>query len=153
MKLLDISTPKHPEAFAIVDDEDYADLSRFKWHLAACGYPARNLPRPAKGIEYLHRRLMNNPAGLVDHANSDPLDNRRENLRITDKRGNAANMRCKARCGLKGVTFHPQSGKWRARIMDSGKQISLGLYASREDAHAEYVKAAEARFGEFARAK
>ena len=96
---------------------------------------------------------MNNPAGLVDHANSDPLDNRRENLRITDKRGNAANMRHRARCGLKGVTFHPQSGKWRARIMDSGKQISLGLHDTKEKAHAEYAKAARARFGKFARTK
>lgn len=98
----------------------------------------------------MHRRIMGDPDGIVDHANRDPLDNRKANLRVTNRQGNAANMRTKGRVGLKGVTAHPR-GRWRARIMVNGKQICLGLHDTPEDAHAAYCLAAKAHFGEFAR--
>lgn len=151
MKTIDISTPRHQKTFAIVDDEDYEDLVRFKWYMGKNGYAARNIPRPARGIEYMHRRIMGSPCGLVDHANQAKLDNRRSNLRITDRQGNAANMRTKSRAGLKGVTAHP-GGWWRARIMVDGKQVCLGLHATPEAAHSAYADAAKKYFGEFARA-
>lgn len=149
MKYLDISTPAKSNVFALVDDEDFSELSQFKWYMTKTGYVARNRLSPEKGIEYLHRRLMNHPKGLVDHANRDPLDNRRENLRTASRQENAANMRVKARCGLKGVTAHP-GGRWRARITVKGRQLCLGLHATAEAAHQAYIKAAKEHFGAFA---
>jgi hypothetical protein len=152
MKKLDVSTTRYPNSFALVDDDVYYDVSLFKWYRDRAGYVARNLPRKS-GIEYLHRRIANAPSDrIVDHADRNPLNNLRANLRLTGRKGNAANMRAKARCGLKGVSFHPQTGTWRARVMVDGKAISLGLFPTAEDAHAAYVNAARRYFGEFARA-
>src|SRR5690554_3426872 len=42
----------------------------------------------------LHRWLMNNPIGIVDHANHDTFDNRRSlNLRVVDRSQNGLNRR------------------------------------------------------------
>lgn len=148
-KLIDISTKRHPNKFTIIDDDNFADLSEFRWFPMKTGYVARHLPRPGRGMEYMHRRIMGYPSKSVDHINRNPLDNRRSNLRLADKQGNAANMRGKAKCGLKGVTAH-QGGYWRARIMVGGRQICLGLHPTPEAAHAAYVVAARHHFGEYA---
>jgi hypothetical protein len=152
MKTLDVSTPKYHAATALVDDEDYPLVSGVKWHRDASGYIARNYRRGGRTfVEYMHRRILGEPAGIVDHANGDRSDNRRSNLRVTNSQGNAANMRSKAKCGLKGVTAHP-GGWFRARIMVDGKQICLGLHATPEAAHAAYMEAARHHFGDFASA-
>ena len=44
--------------------------------------------------------------------------------------------------GFRGVSFHNQSGKWRATIYINRKQKHLGLFDSPEEAHAVYVAAA-----------
>jgi len=43
--------------------------------------------------------------------------------------------------GYKGVTFHRQSGKWRAQIKINGKQIGLGYYTTEPESHQIYLKA------------
>jgi hypothetical protein len=152
MKIIDISTKKYPNAVAIVDDEDFEDICRFKWCRMASGYAVRNMPRVGgrRQMEYMHRRVTGNQAGIVDHANMNRLDNRKENLRVTGSQGNTANANGRSRSGFKGVTAHP-GGFWRARIMVNYEQVCLGLFRDPEDAHAAYVKAAKKYFGEFAR--
>lgn len=76
---------------ALVDDEDYEELSKFKWYAdkrpRSC-YVRRleknNTPEgPRQRCIYLHRQIMKPPPGMdVDHINSDALDNRREKLHI-----------------------------------------------------------------------
>jgi hypothetical protein len=36
--------------------------------------------------------------------------------------------------GYKNINFHKQSGKWRLRKVEGGKRVSLGLYATLEEA-------------------
>lgn len=88
----------------------------------------------------------------VDHVNGDTLDNRIVNLRLATKTQNQGNRKISHNCksGLKGVEWHPQSGKWRARMTRDGKSRHIGLYARKEDAHAAYVREAERFFGDFA---
>lgn len=89
----------------------------------------------------------------VDHRDTDQLNDAWGNLREATRSQNQAN-RHKQRnntSGFKGVCFHPQTGKWRARIMWAGKATSLGLHATREAAHAAYCAAAPHVHGEFAR--
>lgn len=40
----------------------------------------------------------------------------------------------KSASGVPGVTWHKQTGKWRARIKRNGKEISLGFFENLEDA-------------------
>jgi hypothetical protein len=58
------------------------------------------------------------------------------------KKSNASKFKC--------VSFHKKLGKWRARITDNGKRISLGCFDSETEAAAAYNEAAKRIFGEFA---
>lgn len=89
------------------------------------------------------------PTDEVDHTNTDSLDNRWTNLRLATRSQQNMNRRSK-RPYLTGASFHKPSGRWQAYIKKDGKQIPLGYYASAEQAHEAYKKAAAELFGEFA---
>ena len=90
------------------------------------------------------------PKHEIDHRDRDPTNDRFSNLRQATSSQNKANraVRSLNKCGLKGVRFHQNSGLWNARIGAEG--TSLGYFKTAESAHAAYVKAATARFGQFA---
>lgn len=79
-------------AVSVIDDEEAA-LAAVAWYRSAQGYAVRTVGRGrAKRAELLHRVIMGAPRGAeVDHLNHDTLDNRRANLRLTDKSGNMQN--------------------------------------------------------------
>ncbi|OGO79854.1 MAG: hypothetical protein A2203_08110 [Chromatiales bacterium RIFOXYA1_FULL_46_5] len=54
--------------------------------------------------------------------------------------------------GVKGVSCHKKSRKFRSYIKLNGKKIFLGSYNVLGDADSAYRKAEEKYFGEFARA-
>lgn len=92
------------------------------------------------------------PKGHVDHINGVKTDNRWCNLREANMAQNNANegLRSTNTSGLKGVSWHKKARKWRAYIGATGEH--LGLFDTREDAHAAYLAEADKRYGEFARA-
>lgn len=94
------------------------------------------------------------PAHLIDHKNLDRGDDRWDNLREATHSQNLSNRGAQRNntSGFKGVHFHPQSGRWRARIAKDGKHISLGLHDTAENAHLAYTAAAIDLHGEFAHA-
>lgn len=81
MKLINLSKNRQ----AIVDDEDFEYLNKFKWLFAeyAVTYKEGKIIR-------MHRLVNNTPDGFVtDHINRNKLDNRKENLRsVTTKQNN-----------------------------------------------------------------
>lgn len=89
----------------------------------------------------------------IDHANGDPTDNRLVNLRNCTHSQNLKNVKRPSHntSGLKGVHFHRQTGKWRARITAGGRHHSLGLHPTKELAHAAYREGALKLHGDFAR--
>jgi hypothetical protein len=108
---------------------------------------------PGRGTKQtaLHRIIMQAPPGmLVDHINGDTFDNRRANLRICTSAENARNSRGKnGISGFKGV--YPANSRWSAVINVDGRQIYLGVFASKEKAARAYDRAAIEHHGEFAR--
>ena len=140
---------------AIVDDEDYdrvmeAINSRAKWYAhsppPSKKYYAMNGDRDI----LIHRIVMNAPKGMdVDHINGDPLDNRKENLRICTRSENCRNKKVRAdsKSGYKGVEVRP-SGRFRAYI--GLPKCNLGTYDTPEEAAIAYDKKAIELFGEFA---
>jgi hypothetical protein len=88
----------------------------------------------------------------IDHINGDPSDNRWCNLRLATRSQNQANRRpnCNSSSGVKGVEWHPQSGKWRAKIGINRKAHHIGLFTSKEEAGRAYLAEAQKHFGEFA---
>lgn len=156
MKVIPLTQGKE----ALVDDEDYESLSRFKWFYAD-GYAVRNIPHPDDSTrqtrERMHRKIMGlafKDPTQADHRSVNKLDNRRNNLRLCDFFGNAQNKlkRSDNTSGFKGVYFRKDTGKWKAQIaVDGGAQKSLGQFDTPELAHEFYCLAADMLHGDFAR--
>lgn len=90
---------------------------------------------------------------MIDHINGVPSDNRFCNLRgasASDNCRNSATYKSNS-SGAVGVDFLPakpgqRRAQWRARIQAEGKLITLGGFASMEDA-IRVRKSAERRYG------
>lgn len=95
------------------------------------------------------------PVALVDHKDTDKTNNRWKNLRAATKTENGQNSRKSRRnpAGLKGAQWFKRTQQWRSRIVVNGRELSLGYFATAEEAHAAYKEAAQKHFGEFARFK
>ena len=85
------------------------------------------------------------PVCVIDHMDGNHLNNGINNLRDVSRRTNQENQRIaplsNKTTGLLGATLHKKTGKFMAKIQVNGKQIYLGLFATPEAAHAEYVSA------------
>jgi len=93
------------------------------------------------------------PANQIDHINRDCADNRLVNLREATPAQNKANSPAPAHntSGLKGAQFVSHVNRWQAAIVVAGRRKYLGRFATAEQAHAAYCRAAKEHFGEFAR--
>lgn len=132
--------------FTLVSDEDYVKVNLHRW-TESSGYIRR---LPGKPVIYLHRFIMG-PTKLqqIDHINGDPLDNRRENLRIVTQAQNNANNRSTST--YKGVSYDRKRNLWQAKIGYQYTTIHLGRFKTALEAAKSYDEAAKKYFGEFAR--
>jgi len=139
--------------FAIVDPEDYDELSRYKWTAAKSPntfYAVRSVRR--RQIR-MHRLITDAPKGLVvDHRNHNGLDNRKQNLRLCTRPENARNQRPQTNRSskYKGVCWHKNQKKWLARVYSNGVTYHLGSFKSEIAAAKAYDKKAKELFGEYA---
>ena len=92
------------------------------------------------------------PPSFLDHINQCKSDNRIANLRLCNKSQNAANSPLPKNntSGFKGVSFHKQTNKWRARSKANGVPIYLGIYETKEAAYSAYVEFMKNQHKEFA---
>lgn len=145
----------------LVDDEDYEELNRYKWHAHSNSYTfyaRRNVPigNGKRTTILMHRVILGIPPGiLVDHWDHNGLNNQRINLRTANRPGNSQNRlnQKDTTTGYKGVTIdeHRRQRKiYRARITAEGRQIFLGGHATPEEAARVYDEAARRFHGEFA---
>ena len=142
--------------FALVDDTDYQELSRFRWHARFTkGKWYAGRAEPFAGgyrLVLMHRFIMQSGKDEeVDHVDHDGLNNQRLNLRNADHARNLQNQQQQRRTAghqAKGVS--PRFGKWRAQIQVDGKKIHIGTFATHDEATAAYDAAARRYFGEFA---
>jgi len=98
------------------------------------------------------------PNGIeIDHVNGIRVDNRIVNLRLATNQQNSANSKIRKnnKSGLKGAYRRNSNNGmcWQATITVKKKAIYLGIFSSKEEAHAAYLNAAKKHFGEFARAE
>lgn len=139
---------------AIVDDNDFIELSKYKWYCAASGYAFRSEWSKGKKKEIsMHRQLMNFPYPLVvDHINQNRLDNRRCNLRVIPRYLNSANSnkQRKTYSKYKGIHKYKANGKWQAYIQVQNNTYHLGYFNTEKEAAIAYNKKALELLGEFA---
>lgn len=93
------------------------------------------------------------PEYEIDHKDLDGRNNSWDNLRSATGSNNQHNKAVQANnsTGFKGVSTHPLSPKFRARITVNGNGIHLGMFNTREEAHRARQEAALEYHGEFAR--
>lgn len=147
--------------FALVDDEDYEELSQYKWHAdkhRSTYYAKRNvqLYQDYRVAVKMHRQIMRATYGeTIDHKNGNGLDNRKDNLRIATSSQNARNRRACAgsTSKYKGVSWHKQHGKWYVGIWhrEAKRHVFIGLFEDEIQAAKAYDRKAVELFGEFAK--
>lgn len=137
------SVPLTQGKYALVDAEDWLDVSRFTWCAVKSRPNARGelfyAVRSDSG-GYLHRYLMQaKDDEQVDHHDGDGLNCRRSNLRLTDKFGNSSNKLVISGkiSGFKGVHSTP-GGKWVVRYMRHGTEEYGGTFEDKEEAARVY---------------
>ena len=138
--------------FALVDDEDYTELSKYKWYATK----GRNTfyAKNARMGRIMHRHILNPPRYKdTDHIDGNGLNNQKINLRLATRSENGGNRRLGSNntSGFKGVHWAKDYRKWKVRIKINRKDIYLGRFSSREEAVLKYNDAAKKYFGIFAR--
>jgi hypothetical protein len=141
---------------AIVDDEDFEMLSRFKWCCSNRGYAIRKSNEDGKPKTMLmHRFILGASKGVfVDHIDGNPLNNQRGNLRLVSNRQNCLNQKIGVRnkSGYKGVWWNKESGKWATGVRGENKEkYFLGYFENKHDAARMYNFWAVDLYGEYAR--
>lgn len=91
------------------------------------------------------------PTGVVDHRDTNPSNNKWDNLRDATRPQNGYNRkRYKTNTsGYKGVHWDKRWRKWRATIGVDGHKIFLGYFPSPEEASEAYNRAAVIHHGDF----
>lgn len=154
MRKIFLSKDKH----ALVDNEDYEFINKWKWHYSN-GYAVRRVHiHVGKGVYkgkyiYMHRLLLNaEKSEIVDHKNRDALDNRKNNLRICTQAQNCQNQVGRTnKYGYKGVYFAFDRNKFAAKITFNKKRLILGYFETALEAGKAYNRAAIKYHKEFAR--
>jgi hypothetical protein len=142
--------------FTIINKEDYEKVKHFNWHtrISKGGKMYARTNEKGKPI-YMHRIIkeVKDRHTLIDHINSDGLDNRKSNLRLVDYQKNVFNMskNKKAYSKYKGVDWVKIKKKWRARIIYNRKSFHLGYFTNEEEAGKRYNEKAKELFGEYAK--
>lgn len=129
----------------LFDSEDYELVSSLHWRINMDGYAQSN-------NKLMHRLILNNPEGIVDHIDHNRLNNKKENLRVCTPLENAENRDMnKSKYGVLGV--RQVSGKWIARIQYKGVKYNLGTYNTYDEAAKARIKKEIELFGEFSSQK
>jgi len=134
--------------FAMVDNEDFDEISKYSWTVSTGGY-ARN-----SEVGSMHSFILKAPKGFMeDHIRQDDrLDNRKSNLRLASKKENTQYKRpVKGSSSIyKGVYWDKSRSKWAVEIKVDGKKRYLGRYDSEEEAGRVYDLNALKYFKQFA---
>ncbi|AWN50369.1 AP2 domain-containing protein [Methylobacterium sp. 17Sr1-1] len=146
---------------AIIDAEDAERVGRRSWHYAnpgnrANGYAYTQHTDPETGAKRkiaLHRFVMGEPRGDIDHRFGNTLDCRKGMLRRATHRQNMHNQGVAKNntSGFKGVFWVTSINRFRAKIVVDNQTVYLGTYATAEEGARAYDVAARILFKRFAR--
>lgn len=124
--------------FALVDDEDFDLISKYRWVILKSGYAINSTYIRGSGRKnqkqlqiFMHKLIMNQQKGIiVDHINGNKLDNRKENLRIATKTQNNYNKTKTPNSSsiYKGVYWDKKYKFWASEITVNYKKYFIGYF-------------------------
>lgn len=130
-------------------DWNMRHLKNYRWHHHGAGYAAHGLKQceGGPGIVLLHHCIIGKPLGKlkIDHIDNNPLNNRRDNLRIVTNRENMSNQKKKKEgkytSKFVGVSFNKRDKKWESSIEINNKSVCLGKFYIEIEASEKYQEA------------
>jgi hypothetical protein len=147
----DVFIELRPGFEAVIDIADWPLVSTKVWSLPYVKHAMYPSCANGKGGSITLHRFLMPEVRMIDHKDTDTLNNRRSNLRPCTATQNVGNCNPKKPGKTKGVFWHKRDQKWFAAIGVNWKRKWLGYFKSKEEAAAAYAKAAVEHFGEFAR--
>ena len=138
---------KIKEHTILFDAEDYDKLKEYGWYVVKgrkTHYVRAHVPGMGRENErkiYMHRLVMDNPDGVVDHEDRNGLNNQKLNLKSVTHGVNLRNGGAykNSKTGVRGVQ---QSGKsFVSFITINRKSVYLGTFKTVKEASDAYKKA------------
>ena len=134
------------------DMDDYDKIREYTWseHISTDGYHALEAWDKETGSVVRMSWIL--VGKYYDHADRNPLNNRRYNLRKATVTENAWNhtKQTSNTSGIAGVEWRRDSNKWCASITVDKNRIWLGYFANKDDAIRARLNAEAKYFGKFA---
>src|SRR4051794_36992366 len=126
--------------FAQIDPEDWPLVAPYKWYAKLDRSTGRFYAYNKSHRLIMHRLIMGAKKGqIVDHRDRDGLNNRRENLRPSDKYRNQMNRgKGKGSSKYKGVSWNVRRGKWIVRFNWLGNDHYIGAFKDERHAAQAY---------------
>lgn len=154
---LNINSKTYGNHVVHFDEKDAPEVLNHRWRLKkgyATFYCVTHILKDGKKTTLLmHRMIMKAETDVVvDHRDSNGLNNARSNLRICTNAQNISNRRKNSNntSGYKGVRWYSETNKWRAEIYANGKLIIGGYFEDKIEAAQRYNELAIHHHGEFA---
>ena len=146
---------RNSDLVALVDDEDYEELSKYKWFVIYNNCMIYAVKSIGYGNRSMHSYLLSKKEGYVrDHKDGNGLNNQKDNLRYATSSQNQFNRKKQNRptsSKYKGVNFNKSNKNWYVRIAINGKRICLGAFINETNAALAYNEAARKYHGEYAK--
>jgi len=128
-----------------IDKEDLKKVKNYKWGLNNKGYTLTRINK--KNCLFLHHLVFGYPpiGYEVDHRDTDPLNNRKSNLRFVTHSQNNMNRK-----NVRGYYWNKKSKKWHVKITVNKQTINLGYFVNKQDAKRVAKEARQKYHGKFA---
>lgn len=133
-----IESAKYGINYALIDLDDVSKVMGYNWCISRKKYVYCNALKAD-----LQRIVLNYYGNLdIDHINRNPLDNRKDNLRICSHLENAQNQdaRKKNITKIKNIHFRPKHQQYVIDLVYKGKRYYGGCYKTLEEAKKALTK-------------
>lgn len=132
-----------------LEEFDRVDKANLSWHLewnkytesyycAATKYLGTENGKELSQIIRLHKFILQTGYGVrIDHKNNNTLDNRKDNLRISNHTTNGTNRKSKNKnntSGYRNVMFIKNKDQWCVKLQVDGKPTILGWFDDVDEA-------------------
>ena len=154
MKQILCKSGKYGDRNALVDDEDFDSLNKFKWYLVKPHNIYYAVALISGKMRKMHRVILkvSDSSVSVDHKDRNGLNNQKSNIRLATNTQNMANRKSMelSTSQYLGVYYAFRNRKWKAQIRDKGKLLFLGYFIHEINAAKAYNEAALKIHGVFA---
>ena len=122
-----IITSKGENHRVYVDLEDVKLVKQYKWHISSAGYVYSS-----KDKILLHRLIVQHHSNYskedlqnldIDHADNNPLNNTKKNLRVSTRSENCRNRQPIGKSGVLNIRWIKDRGSWKVEFKGHSKNF------------------------------